>query len=214
LKELQKYVDEGHYSWKAFGLIAGVLLVMNGFLSFAYEIMALSPLMAILNVYLIIFGVILIVLEYKEKTFTKRFCDIIRKEALFLSRPYGRGAFYTFCGTLLVCKGGLFSFSFIIGLFISGLGICIFVVSRRATLALEAHRADMTDEEAVRAKFYEFDKDKSGALDSPELAKLCQSLGSPLTYNQLESALLLLDKDGDGAVEFGEFFDWWRGRDE
>ena len=91
------------------GLIAGLLLMANGFLSFAFEITNLSPIMAILNVYIFLFGAVLVILEYKDQTYTKFLLDYVKKDAYFLYRPYGRGAFYTFLGTLLVCKGGLIS---------------------------------------------------------------------------------------------------------
>jgi len=109
LLELKKYADDGNWTWRALGFIAGNLLIVNGFLSFCYEITSLSPLMAILNIYLILFGAIFVILEYKDKACTSRFQEYLKTEALFLYRPYGRGAFYTFCGTLLVCKGGIIS---------------------------------------------------------------------------------------------------------
>lgn len=30
--ELKKYADDGHWSWRAMGLIAGLVLMLNGFL--------------------------------------------------------------------------------------------------------------------------------------------------------------------------------------
>lgn len=45
------------------------------------------------------------------------------------------------------------------------------------------------------------------------LAALCQALGSPLDYNSLEAAVLLLDKDGDGRIDYAEFANWWKGQD-
>ena len=47
----------------------------------------------------------------------------------------------------------------------------------------------------------------------PRLAALCQSLGSPLDYNSLEAAVLLLDKDGNGRIDYVEFANWWKGQD-
>mmetsp|Transcript_6355 Transcript_6355/g.6571 ORF Transcript_6355/g.6571 Transcript_6355/m.6571 type:complete len:255 (-) Transcript_6355:46-810(-) len=211
LREFQKICEDGRYTWKVFGLIAGILLVVNALLGFTSQVLSLSPLMAILNLYMLLFGLILIALEYKDKTYTIRFINIIRKESFFLTRPYGRGAFYTFCGTLLICKGGLVNL--IMGLFISALGIFIFIASRRAVQALQQQKAALFDEEAVKQKFNELDTDKSGSLDAAELAKLCQSLGSPLNYNQLESAIMLLDKDGNGKVDYSEFLQWWQDTD-
>jgi hypothetical protein len=43
------------------------------------------------------------------------------------------------------------------------------------------------------------------------LATLCQELGSPLDYNALESAVLVLDTDGDGQIQYNEFVNWYKG---
>jgi hypothetical protein len=60
-------------------------------------------------------------------------------------------------------------------------------------------RQEYTREE-LSALFKQHDADGSGALDTAELAALCASLGTTLTAVELESALLLLDVDGDGTV--------------
>lgn len=43
------------------------------------------------------------------------------------------------------------------------------------------------------------------------LATLCQELGSPLDYNALESAVLVLDTDGDNHIQYSEFIAWYKG---
>jgi Ca2+-binding EF-hand superfamily protein len=53
-----------------------------------------------------------------------------------------------------------------------------------------------------------------GALDSAELVTLVASLGTTMTFNQLEVALLLLDKNGDGKITFDEFLYWYQGKDD
>lgn len=60
-------------------------------------------------------------------------------------------------------------------------------------------RQEYTHEE-LSALFKQHDADGSGALDTAELAALCASLGTTLTTVELESALLLLDADGDGTI--------------
>ena len=50
----------------------------------------------------------------------------------------------------------------------SGLGITIFVASRQAVATLESYKATISNENMVREKFNEIDKDKSGALDAAE----------------------------------------------
>jgi Ca2+-binding EF-hand superfamily protein len=69
----------------------------------------------------------------------------------------------------------------------------------------------MHNEKELEATFKRFDIDNTGTLDSAELASLCQSLGSPLTLNELESAILVLDVNGDGKITYGEFLKWYVG---
>jgi hypothetical protein len=74
----------------------------------------------------------------------------------------------------------------------------------------------MTDEERIaderrriKLKFDEADVDGSGELDAEELADFCESLGTKLTPEELEAALLILDESGDGQISYEEFAEWW-----
>lgn len=210
--ELKKYAEEGNWTWKVAGLLAGLLIIGNSFLSFFSHLASLSPFSAVIDVYLIVFGIIACLLEYKEKTLTKAQLDTLKREALFLYRPYGRAAFYFFIGLLIIATGGLLGF--IIGIFVCVIGVIIFHASRQAFNQLNTLKGSLHNEQEVAAKFKEFDKDGSGFLDSVELAALCRSLGTQLTLNELESALFILDKNEDGKISFTEFFEWWKGKDE
>ena len=43
------------------------------------------------------------------------------------------------------------------------------------------------------------------------MASLCSDLGSPLDYNTLESALLMLDVNANGKISYEEFIGWYKG---
>lgn len=90
LLELKKYADEGDWTWKVAGFIAGLAIVGLSLLSLLSHLFGLSPIDAILDVYMIALGSAACVLEYKEKTLTQKQLDALRREALFLYRPYGR----------------------------------------------------------------------------------------------------------------------------
>ena len=75
-------------------------------------------------------------------------------------------------------------------------------------------RKERYSEEVVVARFKEYDRDNSGYLDTQELSALCLALGTQLSRNELESALFILDKDGDGKIELNEFVGWWSGKDD
>ncbi|KAG9400365.1 hypothetical protein AC1031_010584 [Aphanomyces cochlioides] len=63
--------------------------------------------------------------------------------------------------------------------------------------------------ETIRAAFKTFDADDSGRVDASELAELVSSLGGIFTEGDLQSAMRILDKDGDGYIDYDEFERWW-----
>ena len=206
-------IENGNWTWRVLGLLAGLLIVLNSFLGFFLELTRISPLMAILNMYTLVFGVIMAILEYQSPSSTMHgFVVIIKTEARFLTRPYGRGAFYFFCGILFVAKGGIISF--LIGLFVCGIGVLLYTSSKNAHRALQQMKLELSgDEHYVQQKFNEFDSDADGHLSPKELSHVCVLLGSSLDYNELESVILPLDSDGDGKISFLEFSDWWLSKD-
>ena len=101
LMELKKYADEGDWTWKILGLIAGLSIAFINSMAFLSDIFGLSPFSAVLDLYLVCFGLVLVVLEYQSKLLTASYMEALRREALFLCRPYGRAAFYFFIGMIL-----------------------------------------------------------------------------------------------------------------
>jgi calmodulin len=58
--------------------------------------------------------------------------------------------------------------------------------------------------------FNHYDKDGNGTLDSVELSKFMADLGEPLNDAELDEALKILDKNGDGKIQIEEFLSWWQ----
>jgi Ca2+-binding EF-hand superfamily protein len=69
----------------------------------------------------------------------------------------------------------------------------------------------MAGYKGTRELFNEVDADGSGTLDKDELRVLARKLGKYLTAQELDLAMSLIDEDGSGMVEYGEFEAWWRG---
>lgn len=69
----------------------------------------------------------------------------------------------------------------------------------------------LTESEAAKIAivFAQYDTNENGKLDLSELKRLCQTLGKQLDDNEVKEALKILDKNGNGTVEFGEFVAWW-----
>lgn len=156
--ELKKYAEEGQWTWKVAAFIAGLLIMTVSFLSLLSNLFGLSPIRLVLSLYIFAFGAITCILEYKDKLLTTKFIHILRREALFITRPYGRAGYYIFVGLLVSCQGGFLSF--FIGLYTLVVGLIIFQSSRQAMSSLRELRT--TDDEEISRKFREFDKDNSG----------------------------------------------------
>ena len=92
-------------------------------------------------------------------------------------------------------------------------GAFVYYSSKQTYEKLYRMKDSNMDEQKIAAMFQSFDRDASGSLDTAELAKLCQALGSPLSHNELESALFILDKGGSGVIAYGEFLAWWKGKE-
>jgi hypothetical protein len=194
-------------SWRYLGAAAGCMIMFISFTSFLSALFGFSFVLAILDLYVFSAGALMVALEFKDSFIPTTFRDRIRKEALFLYRPYGRALFYAGIGMVLICVGG--AITTLIGAYTTAVGGYIYIGSMGAMKSLSALRAQSHDEDTMRAKFQEADKDKSGYMDAQELAGVCCSLGTTLKKNELESALLLLDKNDDGKITFDEFRTWW-----
>lgn len=209
--ELRKYAEEGNWSWRVLGFIAGLLVMWLSIMSILTNLISLSPFRAVLNIYLFFFGLAACLLEFKERTLTVTYLTVLQREALFLTRPYGRAAFYFFLGLLIVSIGGLLNL--IVGAYVTGLGLVVYYSSTQAYTQLNTLKASLTEKQ-VEEKFYAFDKDRSNSLSVAELGALCASLGAHMNAHQLESALFILDKNGDGLIALEEFKRWWNDRQD
>lgn len=207
LAEAKKYVEEGDWTWRIAGLCAGGALVFVNLTSVIGNFFTLSLVTAVLNAYLILFGLLMMILEYKNVFLTDKYLRIIKREALFLYRPQGRAAMYFFLGSLETVLGGLLGY--IVGFFTMFVGAYVYYSSRQAFLALKDLKSGKYTVDEIKAKFKQEDADNSGYLDSTELASLCDHMGHKLNRHELESALFLLDNNRDGKITLEEFLEWW-----
>lgn len=68
---------------------------------------------------------------------------------------------------------------------------------------------DWWQEHGLREAFKVFDRDKSGEMDSDELADMLLRLGVVLSDADVESALDQMDRDQTGRISFQELLRWW-----
>eukprot|EP01043_Picozoa_sp_COSAG02_P040242 COSAG02_NODE_3240_length_7111_cov_9.714632_3_plen_613_part_00 len=73
-------------------------------------------------------------------------------------------------------------------------------------LAAEAAAAE---ENEVRAVFQSIDLDDNGTLERDELKTAAERLGQTMSEEELDAAMLEMDEDGSGEVDYDEFLAWW-----
>ncbi len=206
-QQLKKMVEDGDGSWKYLGFVAGLLIMFISFMGFLSSLFGFAPVLAILYIYFFCAGALMSALEFKDSFIPAAYRETIRKEALFLYRPYGRAGFYFGVGLILISVGGVVTP--LVGIYTSAVGLYIYYGSLGALKNLNLLRAQAHDEPTMRAKFAEADADGSGYIEPGELAAVCGSLGTTLKKNELESAVFLLDKNDDGKISYEEFRAWW-----
>jgi len=68
---------------------------------------------------------------------------------------------------------------------------------------------DHKEKDKVQRMFDKTDKDGGGSLDSSEIRGLVDSLGLPLSAEQLSGAMAEMDEAGTGEIPFESFEKWW-----
>ena len=68
----------------------------------------------------------------------------------------------------------------------------------------------MDDEGLAMLVFADIDVDNSGALDKDELDMAARKLGVALTQREIDAGFAAMDNDGNGEVDFDEFFEWFK----
>jgi len=58
--------------------------------------------------------------------------------------------------------------------------------------------------------FHKYDVHHSGSITVAEFKDLCYDLGHFLSNEQAAIAVKMIDRDGNGTIEYNEFMKWWR----
>jgi hypothetical protein len=196
-------VEAGDVTWRVLGLISGVCMVLRSIVGLYQHLFSFH---VILDVWMGIFGMFSVMMERKDTN--QKVQAIIKQYARLLTNPFGRGIVYLLVGLLILSRAEWLDL--LVGGIVMTNSILLLISAKHMSKVFnELHSAKYT-ESYIMSKFYEFDKDKSGTLDTKELAALCSSLGANLSKNELEVALFVLDADGDGHIAAIEFLRWWK----
>ena len=205
--KLKAYLTKGPASLRCAAVAAGGIIAATSFTAVFTDFLTLHPLRALINGYLVLFGLMVVLLETTVmRSCTGRWRLRLVGNAGFLTKTWGRGSFLFFVGTLCVAQHE--TLHTLVGLLVMALGIAELCVSSRTSTQLQVMRALLKDEDLLRAKFAAADANGDGKLSAQELAALSAELGSTLSAGELARSIELLDTDGDGAVSFEEWQAW------
>lgn len=216
LKDFREYVNNGHWSFQVLGCFGGILMTVAGLYNLLYDILGLSPFDAIVDAYVGCFGILSVCLEYKTTLLGDDFAKTLRDEFRFIYKPYGRAFLYILFGLLMFSESGSLVYM-IAGPYVTAVGLFSFWVFWQAEKEYarmrEGHKLDDTH---LRSEFNKADKGnfltRDGKLDSGEFAVLYKDLlhlSGPPSMNELQMALLEIDRNNDGTISFDELKTWY-----
>ena len=107
--ELRAQAQEGDKSLRFLALVGGIGCIVVGLFELTSRIMRLQLVGAIIELYAILLGTVVVILEGKDMLLSKSLVQYINKYALFLKFLWGRGALYFICGTLQLTQIDLFN---------------------------------------------------------------------------------------------------------
>eukprot|EP00055_Hartaetosiga_balthica_P004769 m.13035 g.13035 ORF g.13035 m.13035 type:complete len:147 (+) comp4097_c0_seq1:75-515(+) len=67
-----------------------------------------------------------------------------------------------------------------------------------------------TSDELLKISFQAFDEDKSGQLSRNEIRSMLTGLENRPTDREIEELISMMDKDGDGEIDYAEFASFMR----
>ena len=93
------------------------------------------------------------------------------------------------------------------------LGAMLTLSKAKNEYGFDAAQYGLTAEEAsvLAATFAKYDTAGTGRLNSGDVYDLARALGITLSVEDSAAALKILDADGNGSIEFGEFVQWYLG---
>mmetsp|Transcript_2449 Transcript_2449/g.3666 ORF Transcript_2449/g.3666 Transcript_2449/m.3666 type:complete len:280 (+) Transcript_2449:155-994(+) len=206
-ESLHKLVTEGNSSIRVMALCGALVMVLTSALGLFGKVLTLHFVSALMSLYTLVLGCVIIVLEGKMLPIPKMVEAKLYKYCLFLRYVWGRGILYFVAGSIQFSQLNLIDV--IIGAFMSFVGIAYIISGRRAAKHLSKMRKALFSEDALRSKFREFDTNGTGSLTYDQFTAFVNSLGLSIGKNEIFTAFSFIDKDENSTIEVEEFLGWW-----
>lgn len=207
--ELKTQAQEGDSSLRLLALIGGFGCIVVGSYELTSRIIRFQLVDAIIDLYIIMLGSIVVTLEGRNLLLSQRLLQNLNKYALFLKFLWGRGSLYFIIGTLQLTQIDLFNL--VAGGYMCAIGILYIVVGNNTAKKLKVIRKSLYSENTLRSKFQIANVEGNG-LNLKEFRYLCQNLGLDLTVRETEAAFGYMQKTGDVSndkLSYEDFKGWW-----
>ena len=212
--EIRNGVQDGDISIRLMALLSAAALIVSSVLGLIRSILSFNISQALMEVYSLVLGIIMIVLEAKQLRLPQKYLDKLFHYALFLKYVWGRGILYLLAGTLhLVTQGSMSIMDYIVGGMVTFVGVVYIVVGRMATQKLKSLRQSLHSDSQLKNKFQNADTTKKG-LTLDQFKLLTDQLGLDLNHREAEMIFVHLDKSADGLLTYQEFEGWWTDLEE
>ena len=209
LGKLGESAKRGDLSIRALALMGGIAMCVTAILGLMGRFVTLHWIRAIMYVYLIVLGLLVIFLE------GKRFAKLpptvnegIRKYAYFLDFIWGRGCLYFFIGSLQMSQASVVDCA--VGGYMCIVGVTYIVMGRRTAKKLAELRKNLYSESQLREKFSAADVENRNTINCDQFRGLLQQFGIVLNVTEAETAFLQIEKTEDERISFEQFAHWWK----
>jgi uncharacterized membrane protein HdeD (DUF308 family) len=212
--EIQNALQDGDISIRLVALISATALILSSVVGMIRSILSLNISQSLMEIYSLILGAIMILLESKQLHLPQKYLDKLFHYALFLKYVWGRGILYLLAGSLhLITQGSTSVMDYIVGAMVVLVGIVYIVVGRIAARKLKSLRNSLHSDAQLKNKFTHADTTKKG-LTLDQFKLLTDQLGLDVNHREAEIIFLHLDKSADGLLTYSEFQGWWTDLDE
>ena len=156
--KIRKLHAEGPFTFRILGLVGGLAVIFSNSLMILGRIVTLNFTGAIIALYNIVFGVVIVLLEGdsiscgdSSRVDGRRLQQLVRYYAKFLEFSWGRGCLYFFVGTLQVSNWNLIDW--IVGGFMMFVGISAIIAGIKTAKDLRTLRVRIANDGDLKKKF-------------------------------------------------------------